>query len=356
MRSTPARSTRPGGARRPTAADAAPPAWSHEADRPASTMASTIAVAAAGRAARRCLEQRRSPASARCRRPTPSSFGAHRGRRPQAEGQVAARSVAEQGADAAEHVEVGVAAADLDLAPLGQRLVDGLLDDVVELAASSPSHAGSVRPDGGEQRRTRRTTSPASRVAVGHEQVLDPALVERARARRRARRRPGGRSRPRRAGGSTSAASLRRSCSASTASAAVRTSSCDAPGCTSMRPHSRSRRYGCSSGSSSLAIASGAPMTRCSKPLLLEHLERHVGGVAEVLVGQLLDVAAHVAPLAARRGCRSRGAARRTARSGRPARRARTRTSGPAAGRPAARRSGRAPGRPTRAGRPPARR
>ena len=61
-----------------------------------------------------------------------------------------APSVPQQGADAAEHVEVGVVDADLDPARLGERLVDGLLDDVVDVVHLGCRNGTSGRrwPDG----------------------------------------------------------------------------------------------------------------------------------------------------------------------------------------------------------------
>src|SRR4051794_9185034 len=49
-------------------------------------------------------------------------------------------SIAQQRPDPAEHVEIGVPDAHLHVTRLGQRLLDGLLDDVVDAGHVRPAH------------------------------------------------------------------------------------------------------------------------------------------------------------------------------------------------------------------------
>src|SRR5439155_1783471 len=83
-------------------------------------------------------------------------------------------SVPEQRADATEDVEVGVVAAHLDAARLGDRLGHGVLDDVVELLHGPPADRARSPLDG-EQ--VARAAAPArADVALGDEQGVDAAL------------------------------------------------------------------------------------------------------------------------------------------------------------------------------------
>ena len=124
----------------------------------------------------------------------------------------------------------------------------------------------------------------------------------------------------------------------------------DAPTATGTRPQSRSRRYGCSAG---LELA-GDGVRRADGEVVeaprLPEVEGGPGGVAEVLVGQLLAVVGGGAALALAAAVVVARELVDAARSGRRGGRARTRRAAPAAGRPAARRPARAPAPSTRAG------
>src|SRR5690606_368387 len=75
------------------------------------------------------------------------------------------RSIAEQGADAPQHVEVGVADADLDLGRLGERLLDRVLDHVLDLDHLLAA-VGAATTDGG-QPAAALAPPPGGAVAVG---------------------------------------------------------------------------------------------------------------------------------------------------------------------------------------------
>ena len=178
--------------------------------------------------------------------------------------QAAPALVPEQGSDPSEHVEVGVADADRHRDALGERLLDGVLDDVARPAPSSHRcRGGWVRPRPGHRRGPASPPgrSPWTPPGARHDAARAPPACRPARP---TPRRPVAAASLRR---STRAASRVRSTSASTTSAAASTSAGDGarrpPG---TRPHKRARRYGWSACSSSPAMASGAPIARWWKP------------------------------------------------------------------------------------------
>ena len=154
-------------------------------------------------------------------------------------------SVAEQRADAAEHVEVGVADADRDRDALGERLLDGVLDDVVDPLHRRAGVAGAwARPRASAPVSGQRQPSWAKPFdTTSRSTRCSTSAVERA---GQARRRRGGRWRRPPSAGRRGPPPGARSTSASTASAAASTSAGRRPTAdAAIRPHSRSRRYGC---------------------------------------------------------------------------------------------------------------
>ena len=277
---------------------------------------------------------------------TPGRGRGRRGRSPRSP------SVAQQGADATHHVEIGVVDAHLDVA----RLVQGGLDRLSSTMSSTGDElltAPRARAPMSPRCPQPSQRHPGSAVVGRHQQLR----------RRGDRRRPASTG-PRPATArlpvatwlrrrATASASRRRSTSRSTSRAASRISAMvaadpdvDAPAqpLAQVRVEHRLDRTGDGPGCADGEVLEG---------LVLEDLEGHVGGVAQMGGGQGLDVAPHVALVGVAPGVVVAGQLVEQIGVVDQLTEAGTRACEPAACRPAARRSGRTPGPATRAGTPP---